>query len=184
MLKEALPFIKEIKVINYDPSEQVSFRNQFIQGKMLKSNERVSTLFIGECIISGAKIPAHGTINSSLLLNCEVENLLTKYSAPVVSIRKCRIIDGKGEYQKVSNSFVENSQVKILGKSDGTIYKNCTLSGGSFQSCKFINCIITDCNLTLCEYDNKTIIGEGVNEIGKKKEKGFYNIGVPRSIFK
>lgn len=189
MLKEALPFIKEIKVINYDPEEQVSFKSQFILNKMLKSTNRISTIFVGNCIFSNTKIPAHGTINDTLLLNCEVINPLSKYSAPIVSIRRCRVVDGKGEYQKISSSVVENSDVKLLGKSDGTTYKNCVITGDkqsvTFQSCNFINCILTNCTLVLCDYDDNTKIGDDVKEIDKKKKNdGFFNLKEPKSFWK
>jgi len=218
MLKEALPFINEIKVINYDPAEQVSFKNQFIQGKMLKSTPRVSTLFVGDCVFSDSTIPTHATINNSLLLNCSVfsptgkteeavwdfskiyvdgkfspdafndmtKNVPTEFrsSVPIVSFRKCRMIDGKGVFQKISNSFFENVFVTLIGKSDGTVFKNCVIMDGNLQSCEFVNCILTNCTITNCTYDENTRLDTSVKEIGGKKEKGFFNLKEVRSVFK
>lgn len=174
MLEQILPFIKNIKLINYEPGEENKFNNQFVQKWSLKGNIRIDAVFCENSIFFKTHIPTTAILSSCLLLNCTIMNALKQ---PVVSLNKnSKAFDTEGTFKKISNSSLDNCKIKIIGSCDGSFFENCVITGGKFVECTFKNCVIAGASLLLCDIDNNTKTDDKTKIIGKQKINKNYNI--------
>lgn len=180
MLEQVLPYIKNIKLINYDPENVTSFNNQFVKDWMIKGTIRVDAVFCEGSIFFKTCIPTNAIMKKCLMINCKIVSDLKN---PYVSLSKGSIVlHSKGNFKKIDGSLLESSEIKVTGSGFGSTFKNCTIDGGSFTDCTFEKCIITNATLIMCDADKKSILNK-VKEIGKKKKDNVLGYTIKKSNF-
>lgn len=180
MLEQILPFIKEIKLINYDPQDVTSFKNQFVKSWMLKGTIRVDAVFCEDSIFFKTAIPTNAIMKKCLVIDCKIFNVLKQ---PFVSLTKGSVVlHSIGCFKKIDASLLESSEVNLSGSSFGSTFKNCVINGGSFTDCVFEKCTINNATLIMCSTDKKSVLNK-VKEIGKKKKDNVLGYTIKKSNF-
>jgi uncharacterized protein YjbI with pentapeptide repeats len=166
MLEQILPYIKSIKLINYDPEDVTSFTNQFVRDWILKGTNRIDAVFCEGSIFFKTTIPTNAIMKRCLMIDCQIKSMLKK---PYVSLTKGSImLNSFGNFKKIDNSLLESSEIIVNGSGFGSTFKNCVIHGGSFTDCILENCIINNATLIMCDTDSSCTLNK-TKEVGKKR---------------